>query len=53
MELEKLNLVELNAQEANQIEGGRAAAGWFGIAFVVVDFLWDVHDQFVKDYQPH
>lgn len=52
MNLENLNLVELNAQEVEQTEGGRAL-GWFGVAFVVVDFLCDVHDQFVKDYKPH
>jgi hypothetical protein len=52
MEFEKLNLVELNAQELQKTDGGRAV-GWFGVAFVVVDFLFDVHDEFVKIYKPH
>lgn len=54
MNLENLNLVELNAQELQETDGGKLNGwGYLGVAWVVFDFLSDVHDQFVKDYKPH
>ena len=52
MNLENLNLVELNAQQKREIEGGRPI-GWLGVVYVIGDFLFDVHDEFVKIYKPH
>lgn len=50
MNLANLNLVELNAQEVQEVEGGRKGSGWVQLFYEVADHWGDIKAGFSDGY---